>query len=115
MMQSNHPQPAQYLINKIKNNLATLHKVETICCEINNHTTQEEMEIKLTWIAGHEGSKGNEEADILVKNAAEFSSSNSDLLPPLLHRKLPTSLSAIKQQITEQTTCNTKKWWKSSK
>ena len=61
------------------------------------------------------GSKGNEAADELAKKAAEFGSSNDDLLPQFLRRTLPTSLSAVKQQIGDSAKKETKAWWKRSK
>ena len=73
------------------------------------------MEIALTWVAGHMGSEGNEAADEQAKLAAEFGSSSNDLLPPFLRRKLPDSLSAVKQQIDSDTKKETKSWWKRSK
>jgi len=73
------------------------------------------MEVTLTWITGHMGSTGNEAADKQAKLAAEFSSSSNDLLPSFLCRKLPDSLSAVKQQIDNDTKHETKTWWKKSK
>ena len=60
-----------------------------------------QLEISLTWVAGHRGSIGNEEADKLAKAAAEFGSSERDLLTHSLQGDLPTSLSVIKQQIDD--------------
>jgi hypothetical protein len=57
---------------------------------------QPDMKIALTWVAGHEGSIGNEAVDKLAKEAPEFESSNMDLLPPSLRRILHTSLSVVK-------------------
>ena len=73
------------------------------------------MEVTFTWVAGHMGSEGNKAVDEQAKLAAEFSSSSNDLLTPFLHRKLPDSLSAIKQQIDSDTKKETKSWWKRSK
>src|SRR5258706_4371668 len=64
---------------------------------------------------GNKGLTGNEAADEQAKQAAEFGSSSNDLLPSFLRRKLPDSLSAIKQQIDNDTKQETKTWWKKSK
>ena len=115
MMSNNCLQPAQYLIDKIKCDIHKLHREEKAKRIRQNMANQPEMEINLTWIAGHQGSIGNNAADELVKLAAEFGSSNTDLLPPFLCRNLPDNLSAVKQQISNNTKKETKVWWKRSK
>jgi ribonuclease HI len=111
---NNHLQPAQYLINKIKHNIATLHHNEITRQQAYNINNYPKMEITFVWVTGHQGSKGNEAVDKLVKEAAKFSSSDKNLLPAFLQCKLPISLSAIKQQITTNTKLNMKEWWKCS-
>ena len=61
------------------------------------------------------GSKGNEAADELAKEVAEYGSSSNDLLPQFLRRKLPASLAAVKQQIGCFTKKETIEWWRRSK
>jgi len=61
------------------------------------------------------GSIGNDAADKLAKSAAERGSSHPNLLPPILHNDLPTSLSATKQLIDKLTKEEAKTWWRSSK
>jgi hypothetical protein len=60
------------------------------------------------------GSIGNEAADKLAKEAAKFGSSKNHLLPNYLRKKLPASMSAIKQNIEQVTKTETKLWWKQS-
>ena len=114
-MGNNRPQPAQYLIDKIKRDISKIHEEEKAKRIRQNTVNQPEMEVKFTWIAGHRGSIGNKAADEVAKQAAEFGSSSNDLLPSFLRRKLPDSLSAIKQQIDSDTKQETKNWWKGSK
>ena len=114
-MHSNDPQSAQYLIDKIKNDITRLHNEETTRRERLNIVNQSEMEVTLTWIAGHMGSVGNEAADELAKEAAEHGSSNTDELPHFLQKQLPISLSLIKQQINSKKKAETRAWWTHSK
>ncbi len=102
-MGNNHLQLAQYLIDEIKHNISKIHKEEKVKRIRQNTANQPEMEITFTWMTGHMGSTGNEAADEWAKQAAEFGSSSNDLLPSFLCRKLPDSLSAIKQQINNDT------------
>ena len=115
MMHSNNPQSAQYLINKIKNDIIRLHNKETTRREWLNISNQSEMEVTLTWIAGHMGSVGNEVADELAKEAVEHRLSNADELPHFLHKQLPIGLSSIKQQIDSKRKVETRAWWTCSK
>ena len=114
-MANNCLQSAQYLIDKIKCDITKIHKEDKAKRIRQNAANQPEMEITLSWIAGHMDSKGNKAADEQAKIAAEFGSSNNDLLPPFLHRNLPDSLSAIKQQIDNEMKKETLAWWKRSK
>jgi len=113
-MANNRPQSAQYLIDKIKQGISRLHEAEKAKRIRQNAANRPDMEVKLTWVAGHMDSTGNEAADELAKQAAEYGSSDRDLLPPSLRRNLPVSLSAVKQQTKDATKKETKSWWKRS-
>ena len=104
------PQSAQYLIEAIKRNI-TKFRIEEVIRTANANRT--DLEIELNWVAGHMGSIGNDTADELAKT--EYGSSRIQLLPPLLHVKLPISLSATKQLIDKFTKEYIKAWWKGSK
>jgi|SRR5258706_10290215 len=114
-MSNNHPQSAQYLIDEIKQDIGKIHNKEKAKRIRQNAANQPEMEVTLTWITGHMGLTGNEVADKRAKLAAESGLSSNDLLPSFLCRKLPDSLSAIKQQIDNDMKHETKTWWKKSK
>ena len=95
--------------------MKSIHEEETHKRTRQNAQDRPKLEINLTWVASYMGSKGNEAADELAKEAAEFSSSSDDLLPLFLHRKLPSSLAAVKQQIGKFTKREMIIWWKKSK
>lgn len=68
-LRNDRSQPAQYLINEIKHNLATLHHNESDCEDVLPKRTP------------HMKSKGNETVDELSKEAAEHGSSDRRQLP----------------------------------
>jgi len=105
MMKHSRPQSAQYLIEAIKQGITKLRIEEAIRTANPNQTN---LEIEFNWVVGHMGSIGNDAADKLAKRAAEHGSSCTQLLPPLLHIKLPISLSATKQLIDKLTKEDTK-------
>ena len=59
-----------------------------------NQNTPEDS-ITFTWVAGHKGSAGNEKADRVAKEAAEYESDHRDRLPTYLHQVLPAGVSAV--------------------
>ncbi|TFY75555.1 hypothetical protein EWM64_g8458, partial [Hericium alpestre] len=54
-------------------------------------------QLRIRWIAGHEGCEGNEMADVEAKAAAEGEGSSTDQLLKYLQKLIPDSLLAIKQ------------------
>ena len=100
-IQNRHSQPGQHLIDEIHRLLETLR--QEIADSQQNHLGHftcdnpgtPESNITFTWVAGHKGSRGNEEADRIAKDAAEFKSDHRDWLPTYLHKTLPASISAV--------------------
>ncbi|KAF5380534.1 hypothetical protein D9615_004725 [Tricholomella constricta] len=59
------------------------------------------FKMKITWISGHSGAAGNEMVDAAAKEAAQGATSERRRLPKYLRKtggRLPTSVSALKQQ-----------------
>jgi len=120
-IQNNARQPAQYLIDEIHRTADALQghledeRQQDQPYRLGNETEAESHElISFTWVAGHMDSVGNERADVLAKEAAEFGSSNQNDLPVFLHRQLPISISATKQAINAGIKKQMKEWWQRS-
>jgi ribonuclease HI len=82
VMQNNCSQPGQYLIDRIHRFTAILREKEIDCHQRHreprnrrNHEGTPEVNISFTWVAGHMNATGNEDADKLAKDTAEFGSS----------------------------------------
>jgi hypothetical protein len=58
--------------------------------------------IRFRWIPGHQGVKGNEEADMEAKKAAEGETSLGGDLPRILQKNLPTNKAAEKQRFNKE-------------
>ena len=97
-LSNNKPQPAQYIIDKVKTTIRELIKAGHNRNR-NNRFINTPISITLMWVAGHMGSRGNEAVNKLARAATEFGFSEADQLPKLLRGKLPGSVSATKQYI----------------
>jgi len=120
-MQNNSRQPTQYLIdeihrctNKLQLFLDNERRQDLIHPQPNNLDANRGTQLSFTWVAGHMNSTGNERADVLAKEAAEFGSSLENDLPIFLRRQLPISISAVKQEISAKIKILMKEWWKKS-
>jgi RNase H len=117
-MQNNDRQPAHYLIDEIHRCTRELRQKRNDRQNQQNVNRLDEPEkgsdISFTWVAGHMNSTGNERADELAKEAVEHGSSTPNKIPTFLQRELPTSISAIKQEINKNNKKWTKAWWMNS-
>jgi len=122
-MQKNTRQPAHHMIDEI-------HRCTNELLQQIDEERHQEIRLKppmdeendnnssslisFTWIAGHRDSIGNERAGALAKAASEHGSSQKNKLPTFLQKRLPISISAVKQMITEDTKKKIEIWWKRS-
>lgn len=96
--------PAQHLVEEIN------RAVEEIKLQGENRT-----KFTLRWISGHDGSEGNEIADEEARKAAAGESSGNDWLPEYLTaRRLPLSVSALRQKFNADISEQWKKEWAKS-
>ena len=72
------------------------------------------INLQIHWVPGHCDFAPNERADEEAKLAAQGSSSDSRFLPPLLRKKLPLSISALRQENSVKLKKRWSRRWKSS-
>ena len=109
-LQNQRSHPGQYLLDAIHGAAERLHVKQDGL--INNDThqlaladgvwwkgkTRGIINLQLHWVPGHCDFGPNERADEEAKLAAQGSSSDIRFLPQLLHRKLPLSISVLRQE-----------------
>jgi ribonuclease HI len=72
------------------------------------------IDLQIHWVPGHCGFEPNERVDEEAKKAAKGESSDTKLLPPLLRKCLPISISAIRQENTAKLKKRWERKWKTS-
>jgi ribonuclease HI len=72
------------------------------------------IDLQIHWVPGHCDFAPNEQADEEAKKAAQGSSSDAKLLPPLLQKRLPLSALALRQANTDSLKKRWDRRWKSS-
>ena len=73
-----------------------------------------DVKITIRWSPGHEGIKGNEEADEVAKEAAAGTSNVGKTLPPFMRKALPLSKSALKQEFNKKLKSAAQEAWNRS-
>jgi ribonuclease HI len=76
--------------------------------------TRNVIDLHVQWVPGHCGFEPNERADEEAKKAAQGDSSNVKLLPPLLRKRLPLSISALRQDNIDKLKKCWERRWKNS-
>ena len=92
-----------YLLDKIRELSASLRAQSLM-----------DLQIKISWVSGHDGVARNERADIEAKAAAAGSSSDKPELPPLLHSPLPISVTTARQHFRATLTVDWRNHWRKS-
>ena len=96
------------VINRVKRNQALIAGEEW------KGDTRGVIDLQVHWVLGHCNFGPNERADEEAKLAAQGSSSEARFLPPLLHKKLPLSISALRQKNSKKLKKRWQRRWKSS-
>jgi ribonuclease HI len=81
---------------------------------IQSTTSKLQRSIPFVWVPGHMGSRGNEDADELAKQAALGTSTDGDKLPGILRKPIAVSVSATKQRLTKEIQAKWSRTWKNS-
>jgi len=100
--------PGQYLV------LEYMRLTEIMNDGTDIPSTTGTVKFTLKWIAVHKGVIGNERVDEEAKRAAQGESSPPEELPPILHKRLPLSAAAVKQEHAEVQKKRWKEEWKVS-
>jgi len=100
--------PGQYLVMEylslteaMNNDANTLHSTGT-------------AKFALSWVAVHKRVAGNKRVDEEAKKAVQGESSPLEELPPILHKRLPYSASAVKQEFVESQKVRWREAWQGS-
>jgi ribonuclease HI len=72
------------------------------------------IDLCLIWVPGHHNFAPNERADEEAKKAAQGDSSDPGLLPPFLRKRIPHSISAVRQDFAKRLQRRWKRRWKES-
>jgi hypothetical protein len=72
------------------------------------------LRLTMRWVPGHEGVRGNEEADRLARVAVEKGSSEKDKLPAPLRKALPRSKAAMWRGAKAKLEGRAKRLWRAS-
>jgi len=100
--------PGQYLV------MEYLGLMETMGNNTDIPYPTDTTKFALNWVAAHEGVMGNEKVDEEAKRAVQGESSPPEELPPILHKRLPYSASAVKQEFAEVQKARWKEAWRDS-
>jgi hypothetical protein len=96
---NNQLQPGQHILTTILNTIWALQ------------TKRRSVRIHIVWVVGHKGVAGNELTDKYAKEATEGQCSPTEILLPLLWKRLPASIAAIKAQRKFKLVEKWKKLW----
>jgi ribonuclease HI len=72
------------------------------------------FDLQIHWVPAHSDFEPNERADEEAKKAAKGESSDAKFLPPLLRKRLPLSISALRQENSAKLTKRWERRWKTS-